>query len=33
MNISVAWKEKEIDGIQPPLIKHGLDLSQIEKRR
>lgn len=33
MNISVAGKEKKIGGSQPPLMKHGIDLSQVEKRR
>ena len=32
MNISVAGKEKQI-GSQPPLMKHGIDLSQVEKKR
>lgn len=33
MNISVAGKEKEVDDSQSPLMKHGIALSQVAKRR
>lgn len=33
MNVSVAGKEREVDDSQPPLMKHGIALSQVARRR